>query len=32
MHGLMWLVLPFALRRFHGQLAALKRAIEQKTL
>ncbi len=35
MHGTMWLVLPWALRssrmRFRGQLAALKRAIEQKS-
>lgn len=33
MHGLMWLLLPWVLRssrvRFRGQLAALKRAIEQ---
>ena len=35
-HGLMWLILPLILpgnrNRYRGQLAALKRAIEQKSL
>ncbi|HSS98360.1 MAG TPA: SRPBCC family protein [Terriglobales bacterium] len=35
-HNLMWLLLPWVLassrRRFRGQLAALKRAIEQKSV